>query len=67
MDGKPGYIYARLISQYEYQIGVKLYELWHCQGQLNTAQVLNKPHGLSSSLNAIPTSPKIYTTIVEKQ
>jgi len=27
LDGKAGYIHARLISQYEYQIGVKLYEL----------------------------------------
>ncbi|MBE9037120.1 glycosyltransferase family 2 protein [aff. Roholtiella sp. LEGE 12411] len=36
LDGKAGYIYARLLSQYEYQIGVKLYELRHCGGQLNT-------------------------------
>ncbi len=36
LDGKAGYIYARLLSQYEYQIGVKLYELCHCHGQLNT-------------------------------
>jgi glycosyltransferase involved in cell wall biosynthesis len=27
LDGKAGYIHACLISQYEYQIGVKLYEL----------------------------------------
>ncbi|MBW4615938.1 MAG: glycosyltransferase family 2 protein [Desmonostoc vinosum HA7617-LM4] len=37
LDGKAGYIYARLLSQYEYQIGVKLYELRNCGGQLNTA------------------------------
>jgi glycosyltransferase involved in cell wall biosynthesis len=37
LDGKAGYIYARLLSQYEYQIGVKLYELRKCGGQLNTA------------------------------
>ncbi|WP_339385294.1 glycosyltransferase family 2 protein [Aetokthonos hydrillicola] len=36
LDGKAGYIYARLLSQYEYQIGVKLYELRYCGGQLNT-------------------------------
>lgn len=36
LDGKPGYIYARLLSQYEYQIGVKLYELQNFRGQLNT-------------------------------
>lgn len=35
LDGKAGYIYARLISQYEYQIGVKLYELQNFGGQLN--------------------------------
>ncbi len=36
LDGKAGYIYARLLSQYEYQIGVKLFELRSCGGQLNT-------------------------------
>ncbi|MBH8565582.1 glycosyltransferase family 2 protein [Nostoc sp. CENA67] len=36
LDGKAGYIYARLLSQYEYQIGVKLYELRNCGGKLNT-------------------------------
>jgi len=35
LDGKAGYIYARLISQYEYNIGVKLYELRNMSGQLN--------------------------------
>lgn len=35
LDGKAGYIYARLMSQYEYQIGIKLYELRHFGGQLN--------------------------------
>ncbi|BDA66764.1 glycosyl transferase family protein [Rivularia sp. IAM M-261] len=38
LDGKAGYIYGRLLSQYEYQIGVKLYELRSCNGQLNTAK-----------------------------
>lgn len=37
LDGKAGYIYGRLLSQYEYQIGVKLYELRFCNGKLNTA------------------------------
>ena len=36
LDGKAGYIYGRLLSQYEYQIGVKLYELRNCGGKLNT-------------------------------
>ncbi|HAC63679.1 MAG TPA: glycosyltransferase [Cyanothece sp. UBA12306] len=35
LDGRPGYIYGRLLSQYEYQIGVKLYELRQFGGQLN--------------------------------
>jgi glycosyltransferase involved in cell wall biosynthesis len=35
LDGKAGYIYGRLLSQYEYQIGVKLYELINFKGQLN--------------------------------
>ncbi len=34
LDGKAGYIYARLLSQYEYQIGVKLFELQY-GGRLN--------------------------------
>lgn len=35
LDGKAGYIYGRLLSQYEYQIGVKLYELLEFGGRLN--------------------------------
>jgi glycosyltransferase involved in cell wall biosynthesis len=35
LDGKAGYIYGRLLSQYEYQIGVKLYELRQFGGRLN--------------------------------
>ena len=35
LDGTPGYIYGRLLSQYEYQIGVKLYELRKFGGKLN--------------------------------
>ncbi|WP_071515921.1 glycosyltransferase family 2 protein [Geitlerinema sp. PCC 9228] len=37
LDGRAGLIYARLLSQYEYQIGVKLYELRRFGGQLNVA------------------------------
>jgi glycosyltransferase involved in cell wall biosynthesis len=47
LDGKAGYIYARLLSQYEYQIGVKLYELRHCGGQLNTTTI---PKSVPASL-----------------
>ncbi|MBZ8181264.1 glycosyltransferase family 2 protein [Oscillatoria salina] len=38
LDGRAGYIYARLLSQYEYQIGVKLYELRQFGGKLNVAK-----------------------------
>jgi glycosyltransferase involved in cell wall biosynthesis len=43
LDGKAGYIYGRLLSQYEYQIGVKLYELRNCGGQLNVAKATDQP------------------------
>jgi glycosyltransferase involved in cell wall biosynthesis len=45
LDGKAGYIYARLLSQYEYQIGVKLYELRNCGGHLNTATTPKEEDG----------------------
>jgi glycosyltransferase involved in cell wall biosynthesis len=35
LDGKAGLIYGVLLSQYEYQIGVKLYELQKFDGTLN--------------------------------
>lgn len=38
LDGRAGYIYGRLLSQYEYQIGVKLYELRQFGGQLNVSK-----------------------------
>jgi glycosyltransferase involved in cell wall biosynthesis len=38
LDGKAGYIYARLLSQYEFQIGVKVSELRDFGGTLNVAQ-----------------------------
>ncbi|MGB3494438.1 MAG: glycosyltransferase family 2 protein [Elainellaceae cyanobacterium] len=38
LDGRAGYIYGRLLSQYEYQIGVKLLELKQFGGQLNVDQ-----------------------------
>jgi glycosyltransferase involved in cell wall biosynthesis len=37
LDGFAGYTYGRLLSQYEYQIGVKLHELRHFSGKLNVA------------------------------
>ncbi|MGK7889098.1 MAG: glycosyltransferase family 2 protein [Leptolyngbyaceae cyanobacterium] len=55
LDGKAGYIYGRLLSQYEYQIGVKLYELSQCGGQLNVAQ--SKP----------PANPSVSTIEAPRQ
>lgn len=43
LDGKAGYIYARLLSQYEFQIGVKLFELQQFGGTLNTPQTVKPP------------------------
>jgi glycosyltransferase involved in cell wall biosynthesis len=55
LDGKAGYIYARLISQYEYQIGVKLFELKNFSGAFNSKQAKPKPiETPSAPLNAIP-------------
>ncbi|MFB2922511.1 glycosyltransferase family 2 protein [Aerosakkonema funiforme] len=48
LDGRAGYIYARLMSQYEYQIGIKLYELRRFGGHLNTSpKSVNPPQGVS--------------------
>ena len=48
LDGKAGYIYGRLLSQYEYQIGVKLYELQHFGGQLNPLKVNSQQSTVNS-------------------
>ena len=51
LDGFPGYIYARLLSQYEYQIGVKLYELREFGGQLNqNQQPVTTPKAVSEAV-----------------
>ncbi len=53
LDGKAGYIYARLLSQYEYQIGVKLYELRQFGGHLNIPNSAGK-----KSLSPLAELPK---------
>lgn len=55
LDGRAGYIYGKLLSQYEYQIGVKLYELRHCGGKLNTK---------STSVTTTPLPQKVRQTVV---
>lgn len=52
LDGKAGYIYGRLLSQYEYQIGVKLYELRQFGGTLNTNHT-------SASISTSSTVPQV--------
>ncbi|MEM6256159.1 MAG: glycosyltransferase family 2 protein [Cyanobacteria bacterium P01_D01_bin.156] len=52
LDGYPGYIYGRLLSQYEYQIGVKLYEL-KFGGRLN---IEDKPQ--KSDNKEVPEKPQ---------
>jgi glycosyltransferase involved in cell wall biosynthesis len=53
LDGKAGYIYGRLLSQYEYQIGVKLYELRH-GGTLNTNSNPINPSSASTPSTSQP-------------
>ncbi|MGB6166702.1 MAG: hypothetical protein WBF52_03870, partial [Geitlerinemataceae cyanobacterium] len=42
LDGHAGYVYGRLLSQYEYQSGAKLYELMKYGGQLNVVEKKSK-------------------------
>ncbi|MDC0833218.1 glycosyltransferase [Leptolyngbya valderiana BDU 20041] len=51
LDGRAGYIYGRLLSQYEYQIGVKLYELRKFGGQLNKLEEKPKSTGATQSIS----------------
>ena len=52
LDGRAGYIYARLLSQYEYQIGVKLHEL-------RFGGSLNKPSMPGMTDLSIPLTPHL--------
>ncbi|MEL4894459.1 glycosyltransferase family 2 protein [Crocosphaera sp. Alani8] len=49
LDGQAGYIYGRLLSQYEYQIGVKLYELRQFGGKLNLDGNYQEPDSKATS------------------
>ncbi|WP_017306419.1 glycosyltransferase family 2 protein [Spirulina subsalsa] len=60
LDGTPGYIYGRLLSQYEYQIGVKLYELRKFGGSLNV-DVQHPPSNTPSN------PPSVPQTVTEQQ
>ncbi|MFB2938885.1 glycosyltransferase family 2 protein [Aerosakkonemataceae cyanobacterium BLCC-F154] len=65
LDGRAGYTYARLLSQYEYQIGVKLYELRRFGGQLNNApQPATPPKTLTPTTDpATPSDSKAYDSV----
>lgn len=49
LDGRAGYIYGRLLSQYEYHIAIKLYELRQFGGQLNVTPPTLPPVEVKSS------------------
>ncbi|ASC71540.1 Lipopolysaccharide core biosynthesis glycosyltransferase KdtX [Halomicronema hongdechloris C2206] len=49
LDGRAGYIYGRLLSQYEYQIGVKLFELERFGGSLNVNAAKAAPEATVTS------------------
>lgn len=53
LDGKAGYTYGRLLSQYEFQIGVKLLELEQFNGVLNQQAVLNDRSEMQSIPKAV--------------
>lgn len=53
LDGRAGYIYGRLLSQYEYQIGVKLYELKQFGGQLNVKKADSSPAGRAEATGPV--------------
>lgn len=56
LDGRAGYTYARLLSQYEFQIGVKLYELRRFGGQLNNAPQPTIPKTVTPTTDSPTTS-----------
>jgi glycosyltransferase involved in cell wall biosynthesis len=50
LDGKAGYTYGRLLSQYEFNIGVKLLELGQFNGSLNEQAVLSDRMDMSNAM-----------------
>jgi glycosyltransferase involved in cell wall biosynthesis len=55
LDGKAGYTYGRLLSHYEFNIGVKLLELEQFNGSLNEQAVLSDRMDMSNTLSqALP-------------
>lgn len=57
LDGRAGYIYGRLLSQYEYQIGVKLYELRRFGGKLNVQGAAASTAASEANTEAIASTP----------
>ncbi len=55
LDGQAGYIYGRLLSHYEFNIGVKLFELEQFNGSLNEQAVLSDRMEMSNIVSqALP-------------
>jgi glycosyltransferase involved in cell wall biosynthesis len=50
LDGKAGYTYGRLLSQYEFNIGVKLLELEQFNGSLNEQAVLSDRMDMNTAI-----------------
>jgi glycosyltransferase involved in cell wall biosynthesis len=50
LDGKAGYTYGRLLSQYEFNIGVKLLELEQFNGSLNEKAVLSDRMDMNTAM-----------------
>ena len=72
LDGRAGYVYACLLSQYEYQIGVKLYELRRFGGRINPATIQAssldslaspKPEPSDRHYHALPRNTRQYTDL----
>ena len=52
LDGYAGYVYGRLLSQYEYHIGIKLHELKEFGGQLNVPKTQPEPEKTPAAVSS---------------
>lgn len=66
LDGRAGYIYARLLSHYEYQIGIKLYELQQLGGQLNRARSSRSDSADDPNHRVGSVESRVYETVPPK-
>ncbi len=52
LDRFPGFVYACLLSHYEFNISIKLYELQRCDGKLNSGEKKTDAEPCSASIPA---------------